>query len=92
MERKVFIIFLVIIAASCYSQSVQQNQITVEKAIEVYESGNKEQARQMFLTLSKKGDFNADFELGTSKNLSFLEVILRFNLRCFSLSHYDIMT
>lgn len=63
MERKVFIIFLVIIAASCYSQSVQQNQITVEKAIEVYESGNKEQALQMFLTLSKKGDFNADFEL-----------------------------
>ena len=63
MERKVFIIFLVIIAASCYSQSVQQNQITVEKAIEVYESGNKEQALQMFLTLSKKGNFNADFEL-----------------------------
>ena len=63
MARKVFIIFLVIIAASCYSQSVQQNQITVEKAIEVYESGNKEQALQMFLTLSKKGNFNADFEL-----------------------------
>ena len=30
--------------------------------------------------------------MGTSKNLSFLEVILRFNLRCFSLNHYDIMT
>lgn len=64
MKRiKVFIILLFAVAASCYSQSVRQNQITVEKAIEVYDSGNKEQARQMFLSLSKKGDFNADFEL-----------------------------
>ena len=63
MNRKIFILFLFASAASCYAQFVQQNQITVEKVIEIYDSGNKEQARKMFLSLSQRGDFNADFEL-----------------------------
>ena len=61
---KVIILFAVCcFCCSCRSQSAQKNRIALEKAVELYNSGDKEQARQIFLKLSQKGDFNADYEL-----------------------------
>lgn len=47
----------------CYSEKKKENKLSVEQAVEIYNNGDKERAKEIFLELSKKGDYNADFEL-----------------------------
>ncbi|MCR5062993.1 MAG: hypothetical protein K6A89_06870, partial [Treponema sp.] len=47
----------------CYSEKKTENKLSVEQAVEIYNNGDKERAKEIFLELSKKGDYNADFEL-----------------------------
>ncbi len=48
---------------TCYSEKKKENKLSVEQAVEIYNNGDKERAKEIFLELSKKGDYNADFEL-----------------------------
>lgn len=56
MRLLVLLLFFLI---SCTIRPV----ITLEEAKALYDAGNKEKAQEAFMTLSKHGDFNADFEL-----------------------------
>ena len=61
--RKALLLICISLGILSCKSKINENQSSLEKAIKVYEAGNKDQAKEMFLELSKNGDFNADFEL-----------------------------
>ena len=61
--RKALLLICISLGILSCKSKINENQPLLEKAIKVYEAGNIDQAKEMFLKLSKNGDFNADFEL-----------------------------
>lgn len=64
MKKVLYSLLLIILfLSSCNSQKKTDKTLSVEQAIKIYEAGYKDVAKEIFLELSKKGDYNADFEL-----------------------------
>lgn len=61
--KKILLLICISLGILSCKSKIKENQSSLKNAIKVYEAGNKDQAKEMFLKLSKNGDFNADFEL-----------------------------
>lgn len=62
MKKSSLFLLTVFLLFSCTSKQTYDKK-TLQNAIQIYESGDKDSAKQLFLKLSKKGDYNADYEL-----------------------------